>query len=142
MKTIRVLGVTRASAASTSKRSLGSGISTGVALFLEYLDDIQPEPPLLPRAPLEKARVRALALGIACEIHPLNNLRVLNYMTGTLCHGDAPTMADCCLIPQLFNARRFDCDLSPYPTLLAIEESCLALPSFGAAAPERQPDAE
>ncbi|HEV8549828.1 MAG TPA: maleylacetoacetate isomerase [Polyangiaceae bacterium] len=154
----------------------GKRLTQSLAI-LEYLDEIQPEPPLLPPAPLEKARVRALALSVACEIHPLNNLRVLNYLTGTLgatadaknawyrhwvslglnaleqelrespftgkfCHGDAPTMADCCLIPQLFNARRFECDLSPYRTLLAIEETCLALPSFGAAAPERQPDAE
>jgi maleylpyruvate isomerase len=145
--------------------------------ILEYLDEIQPTPPLLPRPAAERARVRALALGIACEIHPLNNLRVLNYLTGPLrntadaklqwyrhwvstglealeseiahsrhtgrfCHGDAPTMADCCLIPQLYNARRFECELSRYPTLLGIEQRCLELSAFLEAAPELQPDAE
>ncbi len=145
--------------------------------ILEYLEEIRPEPALLPAAPFERARVRALALAVACEIHPLNNLRVLHYLTGTVgagtdvknewyrhwlrlglegleselaksahtgafCHGSTPTMADCCLIPQLFNARRFAFDLSPYPTLLAVERSCLALPAFRDAAPERQPDAE
>jgi maleylacetoacetate isomerase len=145
--------------------------------ILEYLDEIQPSPPLLPRAAVERARVRALALSVACEIHPLNNLRVLNYLTGPLrntadakmqwyrhwvsiglealesevahsrytgrfCHGDAPTMADCCLIPQLYNARRFECDLSRYPTLLGIEQRCLELAAFLEAAPELQPDAE
>jgi maleylpyruvate isomerase len=145
--------------------------------ILEYLDEIRPTPPLLPQQPAERARVRALSLSVACEIHPLNNLRVLNYLTGTLrntaeaklewarhwlrlglealesdiahsrytgkfCHGDAPTMADCCLVPQLFNARRFDCDLSPYPTLLAIEKRCLELTPFLEAVPELQPDAE
>ena len=154
----------------------GKRLTQSLAI-IEYLETVQPDPALLPRAPLEQARVRAIALGIACEIHPVNNLRVLNYLTGTLgatvdaknewyrhwvsvglgaleqelsgspftgrfCHGDAPTMADCCLIPQLFNARRFACDLTPYRTLLAIEERCLALPAFRDAAPEHQPDAE
>lgn len=144
--------------------------------IIEYLDEVHPEPPLLPRTPEQRARVRALALSVACEIHPLNNLRVLNYLTGELalngeakkrwyqhwvalglaaleaeaahappgrfCHGDTPGLADCCLVPQLFNARRFDCDLSLYPKLLAIEEHCLSLPAFRDAAPERQPDFE
>jgi maleylpyruvate isomerase len=145
--------------------------------IIEYLEELYPQPPLLPRSSSERARVRALALSIACEIHPLNNLRVLNYLTqelgaspeaktqwyrhwvalglealeaelarspfaGRFCHGDTPGLADCCLVPQLFNARRFDCDLKSYPTLLAIEESCLALEAFRDAAPERQPDAE
>jgi maleylacetoacetate isomerase len=154
----------------------GERLTQSLAI-LEYLDEIQPNPPLLPRAAAERARVRALALSVACEIHPLNNLRVLNYLTGALrntadakmqwyrhwvntglealeseiahsrytgrfCHGDAPTMADCCLIPQLYNARRFECDLSRYPTLLGIEQRCLELSAFLEAAPELQPDAE
>ena len=145
--------------------------------ILEYLDEIHPSPALLPATAEGRARVRALALTIACEIHPLNNLRVLHYLTGTagvtteaksdwyrhwvelgltaleselarsrdtgnFCHGDAPGLADCCLIPQLFNARRFDCDLASFPTLLAIEGRCLELDAFARAAPERQPDAE
>jgi len=144
--------------------------------IIEYLDEVYPEPPLLPHSPLERARVRALALSVACEIHPLNNLRVLGYLSGELgvsneakarwyqhwvalglagleaeiargpagrfCHGDAPGLADCCLIPQLFNARRFNCDLSPYPRILGIEDSCSALAAFRDAAPDRQPDTE
>ena len=144
--------------------------------IIEYLDEVYPEPPLLPRDPLERARVRALALSVACEIHPLNNLRVLGYLGGELglsseaktrwyqhwvavglagleaaiargpagsfCHGDAPGLADCCLVPQLFNARRFNCDLSPYPLLLGIEHNCSAMPAFRDAAPDLQPDAE
>ena len=145
--------------------------------ILEYLEEVHPSPPLLPRDPLGRARVRALALTVACEMHPLNNLRVLNYLAGTLgvtaegksswyrhwvelgfgaleaelaghpqtgafCHGDEPTLADCCLIPQLFNARRFECDLTPYPTLLAVEKRCLELAAFRDAAPDRQPDSE
>lgn len=144
--------------------------------IIEYLDEVHPETPLLPRAPLERARARALSLSIACDIHPLNNLRVLGYLTrelgvssdaktqwyqhwvalgltaletelqhgppGRFCLGDQPGLVDCFLVPQLFNARRFGCDLSSYPRLVAIEERCLALPAFRDAAPERQPDAE
>jgi maleylacetoacetate isomerase len=145
--------------------------------IIEYLDETRPQPPLLPKAPAARARVRALSLTIACEIHPLNNLKVLNYVTnvlgvgedarrawyhywiaeglralearlateretGKFCHGDAPTLADCCLVPQLFNARRFKCELSGYPTLLAIEKNCQALEAFQRAAPDRQPDFE
>jgi maleylpyruvate isomerase len=154
----------------------GKRITQSLAI-LEYLEEIRPDPALLPAAPLARARVRALALAVACEIHPLNNLRVLHYLAGAVgagtdaknawyrhwvqvglealeselassahtdefCYGRAPTIADCCLIPQLFNARRFACELSPFPTLLAIERNCLALPAFRDAAPERQPDAE
>jgi maleylacetoacetate isomerase/maleylpyruvate isomerase len=154
----------------------GQALAQSLAI-MEYLDETRPNPPLLPQAPAERARVRALALAIACEIHPLNNLKVLNYVTsvlgmgddgrrtwyhhwiaeglhalearlageretGKFCHGDAPGLADCCLVPQLYNARRFKCDLSGYPTLLAIERNCLALDAFQRAAPERQPDAE
>jgi maleylacetoacetate isomerase len=145
--------------------------------ILEWLDETHPVPPLLPKDPAGRARVRSLALAIACDIHPLDNLRVLNYLTGTLgvteaqragwykywidvgfealetrlaretatgrfCHGDAPTIADVCLVPQMANARRVDFDFGPYPTLARIEAACLALPAFAAAAPSRQPDAE
>lgn len=142
----------------------------------EYLEEVYPYPPLLPADAAGRARVRALANLLACEIHPLNNLRVLQYLTGTLgvdeeqklawyrhwvvegfnalealladssntgrfCHGDQPTLADVCLVPQVFNARRFKCELSPYPTIQRIGEACEALPAFQAAAPEQQPDA-
>lgn len=145
--------------------------------IMEYLEEVYPLPPLLPNNPAARARVRSLALAIACEIHPLNNLRVLNYLsgpmglgdeakrtwyhhwialglgalearlaaereTGSFCHGNAPGLADCCLVPQLANARRFKCDVSPYPTLLRIEKNCQALDAFQRAAPDRQPDAE
>ena len=134
-------------------------------------------PALLPQGAVGRARVRALALSVACDIHPLNNLRVLNYLTGTLqatdaqrtawihhwmalgleaieaqlardaqtglcCHGDTPTLADCCLVPQVFNARRFGLDLAPYPTVRRIAEHCEGLAPFQAAHPALQPDAE
>ncbi|NIR31347.1 MAG: maleylacetoacetate isomerase [Gammaproteobacteria bacterium] len=143
----------------------------------EYLEERYAEPPLLPQSPVERARVRALAYVVACEIHPLNNLRVLNYLTDTLgvdetqklawyrhwvalglealekmlagdartgryCHGDTPTLADVCLVPQVANAVRFECDLAPYPTVRRINEACLELPEFDGARPENQPDAE
>jgi maleylpyruvate isomerase len=145
--------------------------------IMEYLEETHPNPPLLPKDPVARAHVRALALIVACEVHPLNNLRVLGYLTGTFgasekaknkwyqhwvglglqafeahvagspdtgkfCHGDVPGLADCCLYPQLANARRFECDLTGYPTLLRIEKNCDALPAFTNAAPPRQPDAE
>lgn len=144
--------------------------------ILEYLDETWPEPPLLPSAARDRQRVRALAQTVACDIHPLNNLRVLQYFernwhvpqperdgwvqhwihegfaaleamlaghpsTGTFCEGDTPTLADCCLVPQVYNARRFGVDLGAYPTVMRIEKACLALPAFEAARPERQPDA-
>jgi maleylacetoacetate isomerase len=145
--------------------------------IIEYLDETYREPPLLPATAVGRARARAIALAIACEIHPLNNLRVLNYLTGTLgasdeqkngwykywidvglealerqlgrddetgtyCHGEFPTLADVCLVPQLANARRFKIDLKPYPTLTRIDAACNALPAFAQAAPAKQPDAE
>ena len=145
--------------------------------IIEYLDETHPQPPLLPPDAAGRARVRSIALSIACEIHPINNLRVLNYLlntlgvskeqkdgwykywvdvgfealerklsqereTGVFCHGNEPTLADVCLVPQIANARRFGIDLSPYPTLTRIEAACLALQPFADAAPDRQPDAE
>ncbi|MDI5919374.1 maleylacetoacetate isomerase [Halomonas sp. LR5S13] len=142
----------------------------------EFLDEVHPEPPLLPADAEGRARVRALAQLVACEIHPLNNLRVLKYLvgelgvdddtklawyrhwiiegfdaletllkrelgTGDFCHGDTPTLADLCLVPQVFNAERFACDLSAYPTIQRITANCRALPAFRQAAPEAQPDA-
>lgn len=142
----------------------------------EYLDEIHPHPPLLPSDALGRARVRAFSLAIACEIHPLANLRVLKHLTGTMgqseeaklewyrhwtavglealeamvaghpgtgafVHGDAPTLADVCLVPQMYNARRFDVDLTPYPTLVRLDAAAREVPAFAAAAPENQPDA-
>ncbi len=154
----------------------GRVITQSLAI-IEYLDETHPVPPLLPRDPSGRARVRAIAQAIACDIHPLNNLRVLQYLTGKLgvpdeqktawyhhwiaegmrglegllaqdsrpglyCHGDSPSLADCCLVPQVFNARRFGCDLTPYPVAVAIADRCAALPAFQKAAPSAQPDAE
>lgn len=145
--------------------------------ILEYLEEKYPKVALLPAGIADRAHVRQLALAIACEIHPLSNLRVLKYLTGPLglsedakagwirhwtemgllaleqelshsgkrgrfCFGDAPTIADCCLAPQLFNAQRFGIDLGQYPTLAKINEACLSLPEFERASPSRQPDAE
>ncbi|MBI3231354.1 MAG: maleylacetoacetate isomerase [Burkholderiales bacterium] len=145
--------------------------------IMEYLDETHPTPALLPNNALDRAWVRSLALTIACDIHPVNNLRILRYLTGELkvsedekntwyrhwctqgltaleatlardsrvgqfCYGDTPTLADCCLIPQLYNAQRFKIDLSAMPTLLRIQANCLALEAFIQAAPEKQADAE
>jgi maleylacetoacetate isomerase len=145
--------------------------------IIEYLDEMHPAPALLPRAPLERAYVRACALGIACEIHPLNNLRVLRYLVrelgaseeaknawyrhwvedglaslearvvaeglaGRHVLGDRVTLADVVLVPQIFNARRFDCRLDHVPTLMGIFDRCMELAPFVDAQPSRQPDAE
>ena len=154
-----------------------NGHAMGQSLaIIEYLDETHPAPALLPRDPLGRARVRALAQSIACEMHPLNNLRVLQYLerdlklgeiaknawyrhwvtvgftgleamlannpqTGIFCHGDTPGLADCCLIPQIANARRFDTPLDAFPNILRIEKTCLALDAFAKAAPQVQPDA-
>lgn len=146
--------------------------------IIEYLDETHPLPPLLPHDPKERARVRALAAIVACDIHPINNLRVLRYLlrplghdetavegwynhwitegftaleqllagdpqTGAFCHGDTPGLADITLVPQVFNAHRYQSlDLTPYPTILRIYETCLTLDAFAAAHPDRQPDRE
>jgi maleylacetoacetate isomerase len=154
----------------------GTVLTQSLAI-IEYLEETQPEPPLLPPDAVGRARVRALALAIACEIHPLNNLRVLGYLTTTLgvseeqknawyrhwvetglatveamladdphtgsfCHGDAPTLADVLLVPQIFNAQRFNCRLDQVPTVMRIHERCLAVPAFAKSVPAEQPDAE
>ncbi|MCG6656783.1 maleylacetoacetate isomerase [Halomonas campisalis] len=142
----------------------------------EYLEERYPEPALLPTDAEGRARVRSLAQLIACEIHPLNNLKVLKYLvgelgvdeaaklawyrhwitegfaalearlagedaTGDFCHGDTPALADLCLVPQVFNAERFECDLSAYPTIQRIVANCRALDAFHRASPAEQPDA-
>ena len=154
----------------------GSVLTQSLAM-LEFLEETHPEPPLLPTGALARARVRALALAVACDIHPLNNLRVLRYLAGELdldeerrnawyrhwvaigfeaveamllrdrppgpyCHGERPGLADCCLVPQVFNARRFSVPLDPYPTVRAVHEACMKLAAFERAAPEAQADAE
>jgi maleylacetoacetate isomerase len=157
----------------------GSHVLTQSLAIMEYLDETHPTPAFLPRTPAERARVRALALVIACEIHPLNNLRVLNYLkselkasteqhdawyrhwiaegfkalegllkaggTGRFSHGDAPTLADICLVPQVFNAKRFntEAEMRPaYPTVFRVFDECMKLPAFDNARPEKQPDNE
>jgi maleylacetoacetate isomerase len=145
--------------------------------IIEYLEHTHPTPALLPQDAAARASVRALALGIACDIHPLNNTRVMRYlkdalqidearrgewsrhwialgfaalervlvqdgMAGACCYGDAPTLADCCLIPQVFNALRVECPLEPYPTIRRIHEHCMQLGPFARAAPGAQADAE
>jgi maleylacetoacetate isomerase len=153
----------------------GAVLTQSLAI-IEYLDETHPAPPLLPTAPADRAFVRSVAQAIACDIHPLNNLRVLAYVKQTLghsdaekdewyrhwvatgftaleamlaghkgrgrfCHGDAPTLADLCLVPQVANAERFNCPMEDYPTIRAIAAECRALPAFAAAAPDKQPDA-
>ena len=154
----------------------GERLTQSLAI-IEYLDETHPEPPLLPGTPLERAYVRAIALGIACEIHPLNNLRVLRYLVrelkatdeqknawyrhwveqglasiearlvaekkcGRHALGDQVTLADVVIVPQIFNAKRFDCRLDHVPTIMRIFDRCMELPAFVDAQPARQPDAE
>jgi maleylacetoacetate isomerase len=152
----------------------GELVLTQSLAAIEYLDETHPEPPLLPKDPAARAEVRSLALHVACEIHPLNNLRVLQHLkqrlgleeaevnawyrhwiaegfaslearlkrgAGTYCHGDAVTLADVCLVPQVYNARRYNCDLTPFGTIRRVEAACQELPAFERARPERQPDA-
>jgi maleylacetoacetate isomerase len=154
----------------------GAVITQSLAI-IEYLDEVHPKPLLLPGSALDRAHNRSLALQIACDIHPLNNLRILRYLTrdlkvseedknawyrhwcenglaaleatlaadsrtGIFCTGDEPTLADCCLVPQVANAQRFDCDLSMMPTIMRIHDACTALEAFATAAPANQRDAE
>jgi len=153
---------------------IDGAVLTQSLAILEWLDEVHPAPPLLPATPGERATVRAMADLIACDIHPLNNLRVLNALRGDLAasdaqvqawvarwigegfgalealverhggafaFGDAPSLADCCLVPQIYSAERFAVDLTPFPRLIAASERARALPAFAAAHPALQPDA-
>ena len=154
----------------------GAAVISQSLAIIEYLEEMHPQPPLLPRSPLDRARVRSMALAVACDIHPLNNLRVLNYLRSPLgqdatavdtwyrhwvaegfraleeeakrasgdglhMFGSAVTLADICLVPQMFNARRFKCDVEPFPTLRSICAELETVPAFASAAPAAQPDA-
>jgi len=152
----------------------GTRLNQSLAI-IEYLDEIHRKPALLPDDATARARVRSLSGLIACEIHPLNNLRALQHLKRALgqtedqvnawyrhwiadglakleaelvinksrfCFGDSPTMADCCLVPQIFNAKRYNSDLAPYPTTLRVFEQCMKLEAFDRAQPAKQPDAE
>jgi maleylacetoacetate isomerase len=154
----------------------GGALLTQSLAILEYLEETHPEPPLLPKDALGRARVRALAYDVACEIHPLNNLRVLRYLvrdlkvaeddknrwyrhwvetglatverqlvaspaTGRFCHGDAPTLADVTLVPQIHNAQRFECRLDHVPTVMRIHDACMALDALAKTQASACPDA-
>ncbi len=153
----------------------GQHLSQSMAI-IEYLDETHPQPPLLPADALGRAQVRALAQSIACEIHPLNNLRVLKYLThelkvdedskntwyrhwvrsglesferqllqrpaATYCWGDTPTLADCCLVPQIFNGQRFNVNFDGLPRTMGAFEACMKHPAFDAAQPSKCPDFE
>ncbi len=153
----------------------GTRLTQSLAI-IEWLDEKHPAPALLPKGALARSRVRSLAYLVACEIHPLNNLRVLQHLkralgqsqeqidnwyrhwiadglakleaelarpgTGKFCHGDAPSMADCCLVPQIFNAKRYNSELTPYPVTMRVFENCMKLEAFDRAQPAKQPDAE
>jgi maleylpyruvate isomerase len=153
----------------------GDAVVTQSLAIVEYLDETYPDPPLLPQDALGRARARSLAYDIACEIHPLNNLRVLRYLvrdlklseddknrwyrhwvetgletlerqladprTGRFCHGDTPTLADITLVPQIINARRYDCRLDHVPTVMRVFETCMKLDAFEQTRPEKCPDA-
>ena len=152
--------------------SSGSVLTQSLAI-IEYLDDIEPEPPFLPADALERANVRALAQVVACDIHPLNNLITLQYLKrslkqeqteidvwyhhwvtegfkaleqmlkpGPFAYGAHVTLADICLVPQVFNARRLKVPLDAFPKIVAVEQACLKQPAFDKARPENQPDAE
>jgi maleylpyruvate isomerase len=151
----------------------GAVITQSLAI-IEWLEETHPEPPLLPKDPLHRAKVRAFAMALACDVHPVQNLKVLARLRelglpeeqvtgwaawanreglsacealikgepGPFCFGEAPTMADLCLVPQLANARRFGVDLNGFPRLLMAEAASKKIKAFADAAPERQPDAE
>ena len=154
----------------------GKRLTQSLAI-IEYLEETHPKPPLLPKDPLGRARVRSLSMLIASEIHPINNLRVLQHLkkalgqndegvnawyrhwiadgltkfeadlvngntAGKFCYGDAPTMADCCLVPQIFNAQRYQCDTAAYPTAMFVFAECMKLDAFARAQPSQQPDTE
>jgi maleylpyruvate isomerase len=154
----------------------GNVLQQSIAI-IEYLEETHPQPPLLPATPVERAYVRGVALQVACEIHPVNNLRVLKYLkrtvganddvkdawyrhwitsgftaleehlvasrrSGAFCFGDTPTIADACLIPQVFNANRFNIDMSAFPTIRRINDHAMQLTEFADAAPGAQPDSE
>lgn len=152
----------------------GTRLTQSLAI-IEYLDEIHGDPRLLPQEGKARARVRSLSLLIACEIHPLNNLRTLQYLKRQLnqseeqvstwyrhwiadglakfeaemlphkskfCYGDSPSMADCCLVPQIFNAKRYRCDLAPYPATMRVFEECMKIDAFDRAQPAKQADAE
>jgi len=154
----------------------GAVLTQSLAI-MEYLEETHPEPALLPRDPVGRARVRALSLIVSADIHPIQNLRVMGYLrekfgqteesafawsrhwietgfdayeatlssdpgTGTFSHGNSPTMADMCLVPQVFNAARFKVDMKRYPTIQRIYDACMKHPAFDAAQPSKQPDAE
>jgi maleylacetoacetate isomerase/maleylpyruvate isomerase len=153
----------------------GDSVLTQSLAIIEYLDETHPQPPLLPADALGRARVRALALDIACEIHPLNNLRVLRFLVHDLklgdddkqrwvrhwvetglevverqlaarpaafCHGEAPSLADCVLVPQVVNAQRFGCRIDHLPQVMRVFERCMALDAFARTQPSGCPDAE
>lgn len=151
----------------------GTRLNQSLAI-IEYVDEKHPQPPLIPKDSLARARVRSLSYLVASEIHPLNNLRVLQHLkrlgqtqeqidawyrhwiadglakleaelkgkAGKFSQGDSPTMADCCLVPQIFNAKRYNSDLAPYPTTMRIFEACMKLEAVDRAQPSKQPDAE
>jgi maleylacetoacetate isomerase/maleylpyruvate isomerase len=151
----------------------GSRLNQSLAI-IEFLEEQHPSPALLPKDALGRARVRSLSNLVASEIHPINNLRVLQHLKRALgqnqeqidtwyrywiadglakleaelqgrnrfCHGDAPTMADCCLVPQIFNAKRYNSDLAPYPNTMRVFDECMKLEAFDRAQPSKQPDAE
>ena len=154
----------------------GDGTLNQSLAIIEYLDETQPTPPLLPGDARARAQIRALALDIACEIHPLNNLRVLRYLVdelkvseddknrwyrhwvetgleaverqivrngagGPYCHGATPTLADCVLVPQIFNAQRLECRTDHVPTVMRVFEACMRLDAFAKTQPSACPDA-